>query len=146
MFSLLMLDQQVYLQHCITHLSHWFLLSCKFHESKSERFAKTQRCNADEVSANSQCIKLSLFTKNISIDHWLFWWNIDYILLNSIERRSCSWDSAEWHHHHELEAHQFMIITDLACWLNLIYNHWLDWRYWQFEIHFWRWESVKWYQ
>ncbi len=100
-----MLNQQVHLQHCIIHSNHWFLLSCKSHESESENFTKIQKCNADETSVNNQCIKLNLFAKNISIDHWLSWWNIDYILLNSIERKSCFWDSAEWCHHHEFKAH-----------------------------------------
>ncbi len=118
-----MLNRQVHLQHCITRSSHWLLLSCKSHESESERFAKTQRCNADEASADSQCIKLNLLAKNVLIDNWLSQWNIDYILLDSVERESCSWDFAEWCHHHELKAHWFMTIADLACWLNLIYDH-----------------------
>ncbi len=146
MFSLSMLNQQVHLQHCITRLNHWLLLSCKSRESESERFAEIQRCNADEASADSQCIKLSLLAENVSIDHWSSQWNIDYILLDNVERKSCSWDSAEWHHHHELEARQFITIADLAYWLNLIYNCWSAWRYWQLKIHFWRWKSVEWYQ
>ncbi len=35
----------------ITCSSHWLFLSCKSHESESKKFAKTQRCNADETFA-----------------------------------------------------------------------------------------------
>jgi len=84
MFSLSVLDQSVHLQRYITRLSHWLLLSYESRKSESERFMEIQRYNADEASADSQYIKLSLLAKNVSIDHWLSQWNIDYILLDSV--------------------------------------------------------------
>ena len=83
-FFLSVLDWSVHLQRYITRSNHWLLLSYESRESESERFVEIRRYNADEASANSRRIKLSLLAENVSIDHWSSRWDIDYILLGSV--------------------------------------------------------------